>query len=241
MGARMVEATAILLAALVVAAPTAAALALWSLRRRAPTPAPAQAPPRGRLQMAAGSTVRGRVELVGDVTLTAEASKRKARVAEVDVPTQDVDRILKAFQGVGFRAQETGLTVDTDEGEETLTTIELDLDSLDGGPTGGDVLSVSGDLHIERGARVGFGVEAKGALVLEEDVRVRGHVTAHGPMRVGAASRIQGMVTCAQDLRMGAGARAQGIQCRGEVYLADVVPEAAQRISARRIHMDAPE
>lgn len=54
------------------------------------------------------------------------------RGVEIDVPTKHVDRVISALRASGWSVRETGEVVATDEDEEGLTTISVDLPPLRG-------------------------------------------------------------------------------------------------------------
>ncbi|MHB8585648.1 MAG: bactofilin family protein [Thermoplasmatota archaeon] len=47
---------------------------------------------------------------------------------KIDVPTPYVDALIQRFHSVGWPAHDTGRTVTTDEGDEWLSTLQVDLD-----------------------------------------------------------------------------------------------------------------
>jgi hypothetical protein len=53
-----------------------------------------------------------------------------SRSLEIDVPTQHVDEFMSALRSAGWNVHETGDVVATDEDEEGLTTILVDLPKM---------------------------------------------------------------------------------------------------------------
>ena len=55
------------------------------------------------------------------------AARPLLRGVEIDVPTKHVDAIVNSLRAAGWRVQETGDVVATDDDEEGLTTLNVDL------------------------------------------------------------------------------------------------------------------
>lgn len=185
-----------------------------------------------------GLRLTGRVEVRGDVTIAAGAARPEGEGVEMDVPTEHVDDVLKAFQKVGFEARDTGLTVDTDEGEETLTTLRLDLGSMTqqihrAGSAG--TLVVDGDLTVEPSARVECNLKAFGAVRVGDEAVLRGDVRSDGDVHLGNRVRVDGDLQAARDVEVGADSRARSIRSRGEVRLAQGFPGMERMVQAARV------
>ncbi len=230
------------------AAGAAAVLIIWlgflAFRNRAAPDNGAAEAPRGpgTLVMSPDVMPRGRVDIAGDLVIRSSDRDRRGRAAELDVPTQDVDSILTALQTAGFDVRDTGLTVDTDEGEETLTTIELDLETMAKAQGPGhpdDVLAVSGDLIVEAGVRLSCNLEVGGNATLHDQIILSGGLDAKGAVYIGQRCRILGDVQSAGDVHVGAGSVARLIHAARDVHLAEVRQDTMQRVQARRVHVAA--
>jgi hypothetical protein len=223
-------------------------LVFFVVRTRRLDPAPDASPASrgsvdaGSIQIPSNFSVRGPVDLAGDVVVEAAPAKAPGRSIELDVPTEHVDHVLRSFSEVGFDAWETGLTVDTDEGEETLTTLRLGLESLTerADPVRPeDQLRVQGSLRVSAGAVVRAHVRATGDVTLDEAARILGTVDADR-VRLGTDAVVDGEVDAAGDVFVAAGARARAIRSAADVHLEAPFPEARRRVTARRVHLGSP-
>ena len=70
-------------------------------------------------------------------TFSRPRSARALRGVEIDVPTRHADAIMLALQESGWAVKETGEVVATDEDEEGLTTLAVDVPSS-GRPASGE-------------------------------------------------------------------------------------------------------
>lgn len=202
------------------------------------TPRATKGTPQPKLVIPSGMRLTGRVEIRGDVTIAAGVVEPAGEGVEMDVPTEHVDDVLRAFRKVGFEARDTGLTVDTDEGEETLTTLRLDLASMtkrnqdlhsDG------TLVVDGDLVVQAEAQVDYHVEAYGAIRVGDGAVVRGDLRSDREVQLGDRVRVTGDVDAARDVDVGTATSARSIRSRGEVRLAQGFPGMDRRVQAPRV------
>lgn len=194
--------------------------------------------PNPRLVIPGGMRLTGRVEVRGDVTIAAGAGQEEGEGVEMDVPTEHVDDVLKAFRKVGFAARDTGLTVDTDEGEETLTTLRLDLSSMTKQihePGSDGTLVVDGDLTVDAAARVDYNLESSGEARIGDEAVLRGDLRSKGDVHLGNRVRIDGDVRAARDVEVGADTQARSIRSRGEVRLAQGFPGMERTVRAARV------
>jgi hypothetical protein len=180
---------------------------------------------------------RGIVRIDANVIVRA-AAHGPARAIQMDVPTQDVDHVLAAFRTAGLDAHDTGVTVDTDEGEETLTTIGLDLASLSP-PLGhaADGLVVRGDLLVETGARIACNVHVRGDATFHDRTACRGALHIKGTLRAGSACTL-GDADVGGDAHIGAATTVHRLHARGDVFFADARTAASGVVHARRVHVD---
>lgn len=155
---------------------------------------------------------------------------------EIDVPTRHADKVLGALRNAGWHALDTGATVATDEGEEELTTLRVDIPitgTLDGGPaevlaaataamrpgsspprrvptdTGDAPVHVQGDLVVEDGYETQGDLSATGNILVGSRARVGGRVRAGGAIRLRRDAVI-GTAICGQELFLEEGARVTG-------------------------------
>lgn len=200
--------------------------------------AAAKAPAPRRLVIPGGMRLSGRVEIRADVVLAAAASRGQGRGIELDVPTEHVDDVLRAFRQVGFEARDTGVTVDTDEGEETLTTLLLEMTSLTRkiqDPSSGGTLVVDGNVTVEPEAEVDYHLEVFGEVEAGDGAVLRGNLRADGDITLGNRVRIDGDVQAARDVEVGTDTRAKSIRSRGEVRLAAGFPGMERVVQAARV------
>lgn len=198
---------------------------------------------KGAILLPADTVPRGEVRIHGDVIVRGAQARRMGSQAELDVPTQAVDDIIAALQGAGFDVRDTGLTVDTDEGEETLTTVAMDLANLPSGRLAqqpGDRLTIEGDLVVERGARIAFNADVEGDITLQEAVTTTGVLQARGHVHIGPRCRVVGDVLADRDIHIAAGAKARRVVAGAHLHLAEPAPDPMARYEARRIHV-APQ
>ena len=210
-------------------------IALWTsmsrqravaVEKRASKPDPtrpvavAGASERGRLDLAADLRTTGTLVVDGDVVIRSTGVATSRRLTEIDVPTRHVDRFVRGLNRLGVEVAETGETVDTDEGEETLTTVRLDLETLDKGHPASnrdDRLRVRGSATVQAGAVVSCNLDVDGDVAMGEAVVVRGNVTSQGSVTLAADCVVEGELSCAGDLELGLGAVARTIRCGGRV------------------------
>jgi hypothetical protein len=210
-------------------------------RRKAAPPVP-EAAQRGRVHLPANTPVQGHVVIEGDVVLTAAPGMAAGEFVELDVPTPHVDRILRAFRGVGFAADDTGMTVDTDEGEEQLTTLRLGLESLRVPRRRGSAIALmraTGSLTLQPGCTVEFDLEAADDVLVGDGCRIRGDVQGGARVALGTNVAVEGRVKAKGDVLMGPGSRAESVETRAEVVLDSVDQEKGLRIRASGVRVGA--
>lgn len=198
---------------------------------------------RPRIVLAGPPTPHGTVHLRADVVVRAVSSGAgtpvpQGDVAEMDVPTAAVDRILGAMRKAGFSVADTGLTVDTDEGEETLTTIRMDLSSAAPMESAGS-LHIHGDLVLEAGARLHCPAHVDGDTTLADRAAATADLHVGGNLRTGRTCHL-GSTTVRGEAHVGPGTRATSLRVGGDAFFDALDPEAIGVLSARRVHVGRP-
>ncbi|HEV8361442.1 MAG TPA: polymer-forming cytoskeletal protein [Candidatus Thermoplasmatota archaeon] len=133
----------------------------------------------------------------------------------IDVPTQHADALIEALRSTGWAAEDTGLTVTTEDGEDHLTTIRLRPQAAVArdAPLVQGALYSGGDLVIGAGLQIEGAVFAEGSVTISRDATVLGTVAAGGDLILEEGA-VAGDVFAGGKLRVAKTARTNAVVAR---------------------------